>query len=123
MNMDRCPVRTTMDVIDGKWKPLIVYYLKTGKQRFGQLRRNISEAPRKVLTEQLREMERDGLVERRARQRPLEVEYSLTDYGETLVPILALMAEWGERHKIKQNENSQPANKQSRRGSNQQIVA
>lgn len=123
MNMDRCPVRTTMDVIDGKWKPLIVYQLKVGKQRFGQLRRNISEAPRKVLTEQLREMERDGLVQRKARQRPLEVEYSLTDYGETLVPILVQMAEWGERHKIKQSENLQSGNKQSPRASDELIVA
>jgi len=99
MDMDRCPVRTTIDVIDGKWKPLIVYQLKVGKQRFGRLRRSIPEAPRKVLTEQLREMERDGLVQRKVSRRPLEVEYSLTEYGETLVPILTLMAEWGERHK------------------------
>jgi DNA-binding HxlR family transcriptional regulator len=99
MDMNSCPVRTTIDVIDGKWKPLIVYYLKVGKQRFGQLRRSIPEAPRKVLTEQLREMEKDGLVHRTIRRRPLEVEYSLTEYGETLVPILTMMAEWGERHK------------------------
>ena len=99
MDMNSCPVRTTINVIDGKWKPLIVYYLKVGKQRFGRLRRSIPEAPRKVLTEQLREMEKDGLVHRTIRQRPLEVEYSLTEYGETLVPILTMMAEWGERHK------------------------
>jgi DNA-binding HxlR family transcriptional regulator len=99
MDMDSCPVRTTIDVIDGKWKPLIVYQLKVGKQRFGRLRRSIPEAPRKVLTEQLREMEKDGLVQRKISRRPLEVEYSLTEYGETLVPILVMMAEWGERHK------------------------
>ena len=99
MDMDKCAVRTTIDVIDGKWKPLIVYQLKVGKQRFGRLRRSIPEAPRKVLTEQLREMEKDGLVQRKVNRRPLEVEYSLTEYGETLVPILTLMAEWGERHK------------------------
>ena len=97
--MDRCAVRTTIDVIDGKWKPLIVYHLKVGKQRFGRLRRSIPEAPRKVLTDQLREMEKDGLVQRKISRRPLEVEYSLTEYGETLVPILTMMAEWGERHK------------------------
>lgn len=99
MDMSKCAVRATIDVIDGKWKPLIVYHLKVGKQRFGRLRRSIPEAPRKVLTEQLREMEKDGLVQRKIRQRPLEVEYSLTEYGETLVPILTMMAEWGERHK------------------------
>jgi DNA-binding HxlR family transcriptional regulator len=97
MRIDQCPVRETANVIGGKWKPLILYYLKTGERRFGQLRRNIPDASKKVLTDQLRELERDGIVFRD--QRAVSVEYSLTKYGKTLSPILTLMAAWGEKHK------------------------
>lgn len=124
IDINSCAVRTAMDVIDGKWKPLILYFLKFGKQRFGRLRRNIPEAPRKVLTDQLRQLESDGLVQRAIRRRPLEVEYSLTEYGETLVPILTMLAEWGERHKqIKLEAGTHSGKKESPRGENEPASA
>jgi DNA-binding HxlR family transcriptional regulator len=100
MRIDECPVRATANVIGGKWKPLILYSLKAGTRRYGELRRTIPDAPKKVLTDQLRELEQDGIVLRNAhRQRIGGVEYSLTSYGKTLAPILRLMATWGEKRK------------------------
>src|SRR5215468_8348547 len=100
MRLAECPVRATINVIEGKWKPIIVNALKQGTLRFGQLRRQVPEAARKVLTEQLRELEDDGIIMRRTTEKRCErVEYSLTSYGRTLVPVLTLMAKWGERHK------------------------
>jgi DNA-binding HxlR family transcriptional regulator len=105
MRLLDCPVRTTADVIDGKWKPMIVNELKSGPLRFGQLLRNIREASRKVLTEQLRELEREEIVSRKVIGKKLErVEYALTPYGRTLVPVLTLMAAWGETHKVRKRE-------------------
>jgi DNA-binding HxlR family transcriptional regulator len=100
MRLSECPVRATIDVIEGKWKPIIVNSLKQGTLRFGQLRRQVPEATRKVLTEQLRELEEDRIITREIVGRRWErVEYSLTTYGRTLVPVLTLMAKWGATHK------------------------
>jgi len=100
MRLAECPVRATINVIEGKWKPIIVNALKQGTLRFGQLRRQVPEAARKVLTEQLRELEDDGIIMRRTSEKRWErVEYSLTSYGRTLVPVLTLMAKWGKNHK------------------------
>jgi DNA-binding HxlR family transcriptional regulator len=100
MRLSECPVRATIDVIEGKWKPIIVNALKCGTLRFGQLRREVPEATRKVLTEQLRELEDDRIIARRTAEKKWErVEYSLTSYGRTLVPALRLMAKWGKSHK------------------------
>jgi DNA-binding HxlR family transcriptional regulator len=100
MRLAACPVRTTIDVIEGKWKPIIVNALKAGPMRFGQLRRQVPEASRKVLTEQLRELERDQIIEREASEQPWErVEYRLSAYGRSLVPVLTVMAKWGKRHR------------------------
>src|SRR5215813_2852207 len=100
MRLSECPVRATIDVIEGKWKPIIVNALKRGTLRFGELRRQVPEATRKVLTEQLRELEDDRIVMRRTSEKRWErVEYSLTSYGRTLVPVLTLMGKWGEAHK------------------------
>ena len=94
-----CPVRTTSDIIDGKWKPLIIQSLKNGPMRFGDLRRNVPEPAAKVLTAQLRELEKDRIVQRKILAgKPLGVRYSLTRYGKTLVPVLARMAIWGKKH-------------------------
>jgi len=99
MKLSECPVRATADVIDGKWKPMIVNALKAKPLRFGQLLRALPEASRKVATEQLRELEREGIVSRTAFGNRWErVEYSLTRYGRTLVPVLTLMADWGMQH-------------------------
>jgi|SRR5579863_1494531 DNA-binding HxlR family transcriptional regulator len=100
MRLSECPVRATIDVIEGKWKPIIVNALKHGTLRFGELRREVPEASQKVLTGQLRELEQDGIIARRTAEKRWErVEYSLTAYGRTLVPVLTLMAKWGEIHK------------------------
>jgi DNA-binding HxlR family transcriptional regulator len=99
MKLSECPVRATADVIDGKWKPMIVNALKAGPLRFGQLLRALPKASRKVATEQLRELERESIISRTAFGKRWErVEYSLTAYGRTLVPVLALMADWGLKH-------------------------
>ena len=100
MRLSQCNVRVTVDVIEGKWKPIIVNALKQGTLRFGQLRRETPEATRKVLTEQLRELEDDGIIMRKSFGEKWErVEYSLTRYGRTLVPVLTRMAKWGEAHR------------------------
>ena len=99
MKLSECPVRATADVIDGKWKPMIVNALKAKPLRFGQLLRALPEASRKVATEQLGELEREGIISRTAfGNRWEQVEYSLTGYGRTLVPVLTLMADWGVKH-------------------------
>jgi DNA-binding HxlR family transcriptional regulator len=99
MRLSECPVRATADVIDGKWKPMIVNALKAKPLRFGGLLRALREASRKVATEQLRELEGEGIISRTAFGNRWErVEYSLTEYGRTLVPVLTLMAQWGAKH-------------------------
>jgi DNA-binding HxlR family transcriptional regulator len=94
-----CPVRTTLDVIGGKWKPLILFYLKDGPTRFSDLKRTIPDVTQKMLTDRLRELEKDGIVHREVYlQVPPKVEYSLTAYGKTLKPVLKAMCAWGTKH-------------------------
>ena len=101
MRLSDCPVRATIDVIEGKGKPIVVNSLKPGTLRFGQLRRHVPEASRKVLTEHLRELENDQSITRKVLGQRCEkrVEYALTPCGRTLVPVLTLMAKWGKKHK------------------------
>jgi len=94
-----CPVSITADTIGGKWKPLILFYLEGGTRRFGELRRLIPGATKKMLTQKLRELERDEIIRRKVyAEVPPRVEYSLTRHGESLSPILKLMSRWGETH-------------------------
>ena len=90
-----------MDVIGGKWKITILYYVNDlGVCRFGELQRYIPHITKKMLTQQLRELERDGIIHRKVfAQVPPRVDYSLTNEGKTLEPILNQMAEWGARHR------------------------
>jgi DNA-binding HxlR family transcriptional regulator len=107
MKLSECPVRATADAIDGKWKPMIVNALKAKPLRFGQLLRALPEATRKVATEQLRELESEGIVSRASFGNRWErVEYSLTRYGRTLVPVLTLMADWGLKHQRRKATSS-----------------
>ena len=93
-----CPIRTTLDVIGGKWKPLILFYLKDGPKRFSDLKRSITDVTQKMLTDCLRELEKDGIVHREVYpQVPPKVEYSLTAYGKTLKPVLKAMCAWGTK--------------------------
>lgn len=99
MLREECPVSITLQVIAGKWKPLILRELKTGSLRFGQLQRRIPQATQKVLTSQLRQLERDGLVHRSVyHETVLRTQYELTEYGRTLRPVLEQLARWGNRH-------------------------
>ena len=110
MKLSECPVRATADVIDGKWKPMIVNALKAKPLRFGQLLRALPEASRKVASEQLRELEGEGVISRTAFGNRWErVEYSLTGYGRTLVPVLTVMADWGLRHQRRKSRLSAAA--------------
>ena len=95
-----CPVEATLDVIGGKWKVVILFHLThDGTHRFAELRRKISGVSERMLTQQLRELEDDGIVHREVyAEVPPKVEYSLTDYGETLRPITQVMCEWGKKH-------------------------
>jgi DNA-binding HxlR family transcriptional regulator len=99
-----CPVERTLEVIGGRWKVLILRELFQGVQRFGQLHRALHGITQKMLTQQLREMEQDGIIHREVYlQVPPKVEYSLTSLGESLKPILDSMHEWGVRHLQEQN--------------------
>ena len=99
MNSFDCPVSVTADAIGGKWKPLILFYLEGGTRRFGELRRLIPQATKKMLTQKLRELERDQIIRRKIyAEVPPRVEYSLTRHGESLSPILKQMSQWGAKH-------------------------
>lgn len=90
-------VEATMRIIGGKWKPIILCHLKHGKMRTGELRRAIPNITQKMLTQQLRELEDDGIVVRKVyNQIPPKVEYSLTEYGHSLNKILEALCVWGE---------------------------
>ena len=95
-----CPVETTLTLISDKWKVLILRDLMNGTMRFGELRKSIGQVSQKVLTAQLRQMEGSGLLTRTVYPEvPPRVEYSLTDLGESLKPILNSMWAWGENYK------------------------
>ena len=95
-----CPVEVTLDVIGGKWKCVILWWLRQEAKRFNELKQLIPGITQKVLAEQLRELESDGLIQRDVyREKPPRVEYSLTPYGETIRPITELMCDWGKAHK------------------------
>ena len=98
-----CPVETTLTLIGDKWKVLILRDLMDGTKRFGELKKSIGTVSQKVLTAQLRAMEENGLVSRKIyAEVPPRVEYTLTDTGYSLKPILDAMWSWGEQYKQKQ---------------------
>lgn len=94
-----CPVDATINMIGGKYKALILWHLTTGTLRFGELKKLISNATPKMLTQQLRELEEAGLVTRTVFPIvPPRVDYCLTDFGKSLKPILTSMYNWGEEY-------------------------
>ena len=95
-----CGLEATLAVIGGKWKPIILWHLAPGPLRFGELRRQVVGISEKMLAQQLREMEADGIVSRRDfREVPPRVEYSLTPFGGSLVEALRPLCEWGREHR------------------------
>lgn len=94
----RCDVEATLSIIGGKWKLMLVWFLQDEPRRFSECRRRFPEISQKVLTQQLRELEADGVVHREVfREVPPRVEYSLTPFGGSLAPVLTALDDWG-RH-------------------------
>lgn len=98
-----CRVDDALDIIVGKWKPIILLHLlKNGKMRFSELKRSVPEITQKMLTKHLRELEAEDIIKRVVYpQVPPKVEYSITEYGRSLEKILADMHEWGTRHRLR----------------------
>jgi len=96
---ERCPFTATFNVIGEKWKGVIWWRLSNGLGRFGELRRAIPQITRKMLTQQLRDLQRDGIVRREVFDEvPSRVEYSLTEYGVSLAPVIEAICAWGGAH-------------------------
>jgi DNA-binding HxlR family transcriptional regulator len=105
-DLQACPVETTLDVIGGKWKGIILYQLLDGTRRFNEFRRLNPGITQFMLTLQLRELERDGIIHREIyKEVPPKVEYSLTDFGRTLEPVIMSMKAWGESYKMRLDKN------------------
>lgn len=95
----KCPVTGMLQLIGGKWKPVILYCLRSEKRRFGEISARIPDLSRKVLTQQLKELEEDGLISRtQYNEIPPRVEYELTELGKSLTPVLNEMEKWGLEH-------------------------
>jgi len=94
-----CPISVAMDLVGGKWKAVILYHLQHGPKRFGELRRALISPTEAVLSNQLRQLERDGLVSREVfgSKPPVKTVYSLTEFGRTFLPALTALTEWGNR--------------------------
>ena len=99
---ESCPVSTAINAFGGKWKPDILYFLNQAPRRFNELRRLIPNVTQRMLTQQLRELERDGLVSRRQfMEIPPKVVYSMTDLGRSLMPVFNLLEEWGTNNIVR----------------------
>ena len=96
-NPNNCPVTHCMNIIGGKWKPIVIYLITIGKNRFSLLQKAIPDISKQMLVNQLREMEEDNLIERIIyAEIPPRVEYKLSEYGKTVLPIIDVMADWGK---------------------------
>jgi DNA-binding HxlR family transcriptional regulator len=102
-NLDRCPVTATMGVIGGKWKLLILYLISNEINRFGKMSMLLKDISKQMLTTQLRELENDGIIERKIYPEiPPRVEYFITPKGQSLMPIIHLMRDWGNAYLLKE---------------------
>lgn len=94
-----CSVEAAIGLIDGKWKSVILFHLMAGTLRFNEIRRQIPNVTQRMLTNQLRELEEDGLIQRKVyAQVPPKVEYSLSDLGHSMSPVLLALKQWGDQH-------------------------
>ena len=98
-----CPITATMKVLGGKWKPILINAIyQTSPARFGELKRSVTGITQSMLTQQLRELEEDGIISRKIyAEIPPRVEYNLTEFGLTLSPIMLSMAAWGKEYRLK----------------------
>ncbi len=97
-----CPVEAALDLIGGKWKGIVLFHLMQGSKRFNELRRLLPGITQRMLTLQLRQLEKDDLINRKIyHQIPPKVEYSLSKLGQTLVPILEQLKQWGTEHALR----------------------
>jgi DNA-binding HxlR family transcriptional regulator len=101
-----CPVTATMQVLGGKWKAILINAIyHTSPARFGELKRSVKGITQSMLTQQLRELEDDGLISRKIyAEIPPRVEYTLTEFGLTLSPIMLSMADWGKEYQMKKQK-------------------
>ena len=107
---ESCPVSTILDIIGGKWKVLILYYLFGATRRFNELQRLMPSITPRMLTLQRREWEQDGIVHREVYpQVPPKVEYSLTDFGRTMLPVIQAMHDWSETYAQECGKHKKPA--------------
>lgn len=99
-NTTVCPIEHALSHIGGKWKLVIIWHLSSAEaMRYGELKRSLGEVTHKMLSQQLKELENDGLIHREAYQQiPPKVEYSLTELGKSLLPVLSAMSTWGQNH-------------------------
>jgi DNA-binding HxlR family transcriptional regulator len=96
-DLERCPVTASMDVIGGKWKILIIHLIRNDINRFGKMSMMLKDISRQMLTTQLRDLERDGIVERKVyAEIPPRVEYFLTPKGHALAPVMEALKDWGQ---------------------------
>jgi DNA-binding HxlR family transcriptional regulator len=99
--LEPCPIERGMRVVGGKWKGSILWHLKDGPVRFNDLARQLGGASRKMVTQRLREMEEAGLVTRKVvNDRPIAVEYSITDFGKTALGVLDALKTWAEKNHL-----------------------
>ncbi|WP_114556402.1 winged helix-turn-helix transcriptional regulator [Bacillus sp. PF5] len=113
LNKYSCPVEAMVEVIGGKWKGVILYHLLDGTKRFNELKRLKPNITQRMLTLQLRELEADGIIHREVyREVPPKVEYSLTDLGKSLRPVILLMMEWATHNmeKVLESRNTKNNN-------------
>jgi DNA-binding HxlR family transcriptional regulator len=105
-----CGLGAALDMVGGKWKPIVLWHLSGGPRRFGELRRLVTGISEKMLIQQLREMQGDGIVAREDfREIPPRVEYSLTEFGESLREALRPLCEWGAEHMARIEETRSEA--------------
>lgn len=108
-----CPVEATLNLIDGKWKGVILYHLQGGTQRFGELKRRMPGVTQRMLTKQLRALEDDGLILRKVYPEvPPRVEYRLSELGEGLRPVIEALRIWGIDYCARQGEKAHASREQ-----------
>lgn len=106
-NPNNCPVTSCMNKIGGKWKPVVIFLITIGKNRFSLMKKAMPEISKQMLVNQLRELEEDKIIDRIIyAEIPPRVEYTISKYGQTVLPIISVMADWGKKD-MKNNKKSE----------------